>query len=78
MCCGGPLMSADPEMAKQIAQSRIKEAMQLGADVVVTSCPACMINLRSGAQEMETNVTVQDLPLLLPSLLERKRREPKQ
>jgi hypothetical protein len=32
-----------------------------------------MINLRSGAQEMETNITVQDLPLLLPALLQRSR-----
>jgi len=76
MCCGGPLMSADPEMAKRIAQARVKEAMDLGVEVIVTSCPACMINLRSGAQEMGPNVTVQDLPLLLPSLLGRPRARP--
>lgn len=73
MCCGGPLMSADPEMAKKIGQARVREAMEQGAEVIVTSCPACMINLRAAAQEMETEVTVQDLPLLLPSLLGRAR-----
>ena len=69
MCCGGPLMSSDPEMAKKIAQARVREAAELGADVIVTSCPACMINLRQGAQESEYDITVQDLPLLLPSLI---------
>ncbi len=47
MCCGGGglLRAYNVETAGDVAKLKIKEAEELGADVIVTSCPACLQNL---------------------------------
>ena len=46
-CCGsgGGVKSAFPEIAKSIAIERGKEAEDTGANILVTSCPFCKLNL---------------------------------
>lgn len=50
-CCGsgGGVKTAFPEMALQTARSRMREAMETGADKVVTCCPFCEMNLEDAA-----------------------------
>jgi glycolate oxidase len=45
-CCGGGggLQACAYEVAADIAKRRLREAIGLGADIVVTSCPACKAN----------------------------------
>ncbi|MDR0900588.1 MAG: (Fe-S)-binding protein [Methanobrevibacter sp.] len=46
-CCGsgGGVKSAYPEIAKSIAKFRGEEANKTNADMIVTSCPFCKLNL---------------------------------
>ncbi len=69
VCCGGPFASSDPVLAAKIAGDRVREAEQKGADIIATSCPTCMVNLREGARQAKINIQVQDIPMLLPGLI---------
>ena len=64
-CCGGPLMSADPEMARSIAAKRVAEALDKGAEIIASACPTCFINLRGGAQRLNNHLAVHDVMSLL-------------
>lgn len=68
-CCGGPLMAYNADLARKIAAERVREAVDAGAEMIVTNCPACQINLRDGAKSAEINIEVQDLPMLLPKVV---------
>jgi len=54
-CCGagGSLMSGYPDMAAGLAKRKAAIASRTGADLVVTSCPFCVVNL-DGAGTIET------------------------
>jgi len=47
LCCGsgGGVKSAFPEIANSIASKRCEEAKNTGADILITSCPFCKLNL---------------------------------
>lgn len=55
-CCGagGGVKSAYPDTALKVAQKRLKEATDTGAEVLVTCCSFCILNL-SSASEMSNN-----------------------
>jgi Fe-S oxidoreductase len=46
-CCGsgGGVKSAYPEIAKKITINRIKEADNIGVDLIITTCPFCKLSL---------------------------------
>ncbi|MDD1770579.1 MAG: (Fe-S)-binding protein [Methanomassiliicoccales archaeon] len=68
-CCGGGggVRSAFPELSRKIAARRVAEAAF--ADVLVTSCPFCVSNLRAGKEEAGGKVEIMDLAELLASLV---------
>jgi Fe-S oxidoreductase len=68
-CCGGGggVRSAFPELSKKIAARRVAEASF--ADILVTSCPFCVSNLRAGRDEVRGKVEIMDLSELLASLV---------
>ncbi len=45
----------------QLAERRIKEAMEVGAEIIVTSCPFCELNLTSGVKQKNSPVKVMNL-----------------
>jgi Fe-S oxidoreductase len=49
LCCGagGGVKSAYPEIAGEMAKSRISQAKETGCRTLVTSCPFCKLNLES-------------------------------
>ena len=49
LCCGagGGVKSAYPEIAEEMAKSRIAQARETGCGTLVTSCPFCKLNLKS-------------------------------
>jgi glycolate oxidase len=51
-CCGGGgnLQAYNPDLAKEMAAKRIRDALAIGAEIVVSGCPACKDNLRKGAR----------------------------
>jgi glycolate oxidase len=53
-CCGGGggVGAYAPEMAVQMAAERVRDALEVGAEVLVSACAACKDNLRKGARSL--------------------------
>jgi Fe-S oxidoreductase len=68
-CCGGGggVRSAYPELSESIAAKRVEEASF--AEVLVTSCPFCVNNLKVGKDRCGSKVEVMDLVELVEPLL---------
>jgi len=70
-CCGGGggLKAYDTEMSLEIAYKRIQEANSVGAEVVVSACPACKSNLQVAAarlrKEKKGRIKVMDITELV-------------
>lgn len=64
-CCGWPLSSYATEQSFQMAGKHLQEALDAGADCLVTPCPLCHLNLDSRQPEVEK---VMKHPLGLPVL----------
>lgn len=70
-CCGWPLSSYATEDSFQMAGKNLVEAINQGADCIVTPCPLCHLNLDSRQPEIAKilNQTL-DIPILhLPQLV---------
>jgi Fe-S oxidoreductase len=54
LCCGagGGVKSAYPEIATQMARTRIGQAMDTGCKTLVTACPFCKLNLSNDELEV--------------------------
>ena len=68
-CCGGGggVRSAYPELSGAIAARRVDEASF--ADVLVTTCPFCVSNLRAGREGCGGKVDIKDLVEVLDPLI---------
>lgn len=66
-CCGagGGFKSAYNDLAVNIAAERVKEAVATGAEVLVTTCPFCVVNLQAGAKQIGADIKVLDISELL-------------
>ncbi len=69
--CGWPISSYATTQSFQMAGTHIQEALDSGADCMVTPCPLCHLNLDSRQPEVEKAIgrklglPVLHLPLLL-------------
>ncbi len=73
-CCGagGGVKSAYPEVASKLARRRIDDVLKTKAEILVTSCSFCLINLE-GAGGNPEKIKVMDLTeILLWALKEEK------
>ncbi len=54
LCCGagGGVKSAYPEIADQMAKSRIAQAKETGCETLITPCPFCKLNLTNDNLEV--------------------------
>ncbi|WP_407423262.1 (Fe-S)-binding protein [Methanobrevibacter sp.] len=54
LCCGagGGVRSAYPEIADEMAKSRIKQAKDTGCKTLITACPFCKLNLENDDLEV--------------------------
>lgn len=69
-CCGFPLASYDTQTSFTMAGRNIREAIDAGADCLVTPCPLCHLNLDSRQPEVERVMGQKlDLPVLHMSQL---------
>ena len=51
-CCGGGggVQAHDPDMAVEMAAVRVRDALDVGAEIIVSGCAACKDNLKKGAK----------------------------
>lgn len=70
-CCGWPLASYATTQSFKMAGMHIQEAIEAGADCMVTPCPLCHLNLDSRQPEVEKVIERKlGLPVLhLPQLI---------
>jgi len=63
-CCGGGggFEAVFPEMSQMLAVNRVKELLETGAEIIVTHCPGCILQLQAGLEKLKVNnVEVLDL-----------------
>jgi glycolate oxidase subunit GlcD len=74
-CCGGGggLKAYDTEMSLEIAYKRAQQASSIGADTIVSACPACKSNLQLAAarlrKEKKGRIKVMDITELVAEAL---------
>jgi len=70
-CCGGGggLKAYDNELSSRLADNRVAEALDLGAEVLVSACPSCKSNLKLAAarlgRERRQRMRVMDITEVL-------------
>ncbi len=67
-CCGGGggFEAVFPELSQILAVNRAQELIDTGADIIVTNCPGCVMQLKTGVKELKAkNVEVLDLAQIL-------------
>ena len=77
-CCGagGGYKSAFNDFAVNIAMERIHDAEAVGAEVIATACPFCVLNLKAGAKKAGSNIKVMDISEILLQVTAPKVEEP--
>ena len=66
LCCGagGGVRAAYPEVALELARQILEEAAQVGAEVLASSCPFCLLNLREASRSFN-GIKVLDITELV-------------
>ena len=79
-CCGagGGYKSAFGDFATNIAAERVRDAEAVGAEVLITCCPFCVLNLTAGAKKIGSNIKVMDLSQVLLQVTAPKEEAPKE
>ncbi len=52
-CCGGLLLQSREDVAVRLMDGIITEAVRKGADVIITACPLCHVNLELALEKVE-------------------------
>ncbi|MDD4859012.1 MAG: (Fe-S)-binding protein [Dehalococcoidales bacterium] len=62
-CCGGGggFEAVFPELSQQLATNRARELAATGAQIIVTNCPGCIMQLKEGLKELKSDIEVLDL-----------------
>jgi len=66
-CCGGggSVIALEPELAADMAAVRVKDAVEVDAEIIVSACSACKDNLRKGVKvipkEERPKIKVMDI-----------------
>jgi dimethylglycine catabolism B len=67
-CCGGGggFEVIFPELSMTLAKNRAKELAETGAEIIVTHCPGCIMQLEAGLRELKLDgIKVLDLSQLI-------------
>ena len=62
-CCGGGgnLEMSDPELSGLVARDRVKQAVETGAEFIVTACQQCKRTLQAGVRLSRARIKVIDI-----------------
>jgi Fe-S oxidoreductase len=73
-CCGGGggFEAVFPELSQMLAVNRTRELVETGAEIIVTHCPGCIMQLKDGLRELKVEgVDVLDLSQVVAMSLEK-------
>jgi len=74
-CCGGGagFEAVFPELSEILAVNRAKELCDTGAEIIVTNCPGCLMQIKNGLKKLKNDtVKVLDLAQLISMSMESK------
>jgi len=59
-CCGGGggVMDTDPALAMEVAKNRVRDALEMGVETIITVCPTCEPTLLRGASRLANELDV--------------------
>jgi len=64
-CCGAVLtLVADPDVAEDLGAKRVQEAIDTGADILITACPCCRVQLKRSRDLRDMPIEIRDLATL--------------
>jgi Fe-S oxidoreductase len=72
-CCGGGggFEAVFPELSQMLGVNRARELLETGAEIIVTHCPGCIMQLKEGLKELEAeSVEVLDLAEVVAMAIE--------
>ncbi len=72
-CCGGGggFEAVFPEMSEMLAVNRARELMETGAEIIITHCPGCIMQLKTGLKALKAEkVEVLDLAQVVAMSME--------
>ena len=60
-------VEASPDSGERLAVARIRDAVEMGVDIVATACPFCLLNLEDAVKTAgyEDKIQVKDIIELL-------------
>lgn len=72
VCCGfgGSYSMKFPGLSAQMVGKKIKAAEETGAELLVTDCPGCVLQLRGGAAQMGSKLVVRHIAEVLAERLD--------
>lgn len=70
-CCGagGGFKAFNPKLAVDIAKDRVEEALDVGANTIVSCCPTCKWNITDAVRRNKVGIEVLDLSELVALFL---------
>ena len=74
-CCGGGggFEVVFPDMSQTLAEGRVAELAETGADIITTQCPGCLMQLKEGIKHIkDKKIEVMDLATLLARAIPQK------
>jgi Fe-S oxidoreductase len=72
-CCGGGagFEAVFPELSEILAVNRAKELCDTGAEIIVTNCPGCLMQIKNGLKKLKNDtVKVLDLAQIISMAME--------
>lgn len=72
-CCGGGggFEAVFPELSQMLAVNRTRELLETGAEIIVTHCPGCIMQLKDGLRQLRVEgVEVLDLSQVVAMAME--------
>ncbi|MFC2011587.1 (Fe-S)-binding protein [Chloroflexota bacterium] len=72
-CCGGGggFEAVFPELSEVLAENRARELLETGAEIIVTHCPGCVMQLTNGLKKLKAGkVEVLDLAQVVAQAME--------
>ena len=73
-CCGGGggFEAVFPELSGVLAVNRASELLETNPDIIVTHCPGCVMQLKTGLRELKVeNVEVLDISQIIAAAMEK-------
>lgn len=63
VCCGGGggVLVTDKKLSEKMAENRVHQALDTGADYLVTLCPTCELNLKKAAENCNGGFQVMNV-----------------